>query len=33
MYAEVPRKELWDFLKEKKQATQPSKDDGGTIIK
>lgn len=33
MYTEVPRKELWEFLKEKKQATQPSKDDGGTIIK
>lgn len=33
MYTEVPRKKLWDFLKEKKQVSQLSKDDSGTIIK
>ena len=33
MYTEVPRKKLWDFLKEKEQVPQLSKDDNGTIIK
>lgn len=33
MYTEVPRKKLWDFLKEKKQVPQLSKDDSVTIIK
>ena len=33
MYTKVPRKKLWDFLKEKEQVPQISKDDNGTIIK